>query len=134
LCTDFLILPAGVLFPSLLQLTSGITELDDRKQRMLCVDKFRRRDADFSQLDLERELECGICLEANAKIVLPDCTHSLCLRCFEHWYENSLFSLVPLPAGHLLLKALAQKFVFSSLDVVSQVIHLLCKTYSTDLQ
>lgn len=79
----------GVLFPSLLQLPSGITELDDKKQRRLCVDRFRRRDASFSQLDLERELECGICLEANAKIVLPDCTHSLCLSCFEHWNSKS---------------------------------------------
>ena len=80
-----MILAAGVIFPSLLQLPSGITELDDKKQRRLCVDKFRGRDAGFSQMDLERELECGICLEVNAKIVLPDCTHSLCLMCFEHW-------------------------------------------------
>jgi len=79
----------GVIFPSLLQLPSGITELDDKKQRRLCVDKFRGRDADFSQVDLERELECGICLEVNAKIVLPDCTHSLCLMCFEHWNAKS---------------------------------------------
>ena len=79
----------GVIFPSLLQLPSGITELDDRKQRKLCVDKFKRRDGDFSQLDLEREVECGICLEVNAKIVLPDCTHSLCLRCFEEWNAKS---------------------------------------------
>ncbi|CAM0956949.1 unnamed protein product [Alopecurus aequalis] len=74
----------GVIFPSLLQLPSGITALDDKKQRRLCVDKFRRRDADVSQVDLERELECGICLEVNTKIVLPNCTHSLCLMCFEH--------------------------------------------------
>jgi hypothetical protein len=117
-------LAAGVLFPSLLQLPSGITELDDKKQRRLCVDRFRRRDAGFSQLDLERELECGICLEANAKIVLPDCTHSLCLSCFEHWYEIQSLLLVRLPAQDLFLpKALAYKLVFATgLDVVSQVI------------
>lgn len=114
----------GVLFPSLLQLPSGITELDDKKQRRLCVDRFRRRDAGFSQLDLERELECGICLEANAKIVLPDCTHSLCLSCFEHWYEIQSLLLVRLPAQDLFLpKALVYKLVFATgLDVVSQVI------------
>lgn len=58
------------------------------------MDKFRRRDDDkFSQVDLERELECGICFEVNPKIVLPDCAHSLCLRCFEDWYH--LFPPLP---------------------------------------
>lgn len=79
----------GVIFPSLLQLPSGITELDDKKQRRLCMDKFRRMDGDFSEVDLERELECGICLELNAKTVLPDCAHSLCFRCFEDWNAKS---------------------------------------------
>ncbi|KAL5226121.1 hypothetical protein ABZP36_012760 [Zizania latifolia] len=75
----------GIIFPSLLQLTSGITELDERKQRRLCVKKFRKAEEKVSEVDLERELECGICLEVNPKIVLPDCAHSLCMRCFEDW-------------------------------------------------
>nr|BAJ95466.1 predicted protein [Hordeum vulgare subsp. vulgare] len=95
----------GIIFPSLLQLPSGITELDDRKQRRLCIDKFKRRDGDFSQVDLEREVECGICLEVNAKIVLPDCTHSLCLRCFEEWYE-----IPSSPSFDCLQKSLIQSF------------------------
>ncbi|KAM3401930.1 hypothetical protein ACQJBY_006101 [Aegilops geniculata] len=105
----------GVIFPSLLQLPSGITELDDRKQRRLCVDKFKRRDGDFSQVDLEREVECGICLEVNAKVVLPDCTHSLCLRCFEEWYE-----IPSSPIIDCLQKSLLQSFAqfFYSLYVV----------------
>lgn len=102
---DSVCVAAGVIFPSLLQLPSGITELDDRKQRRLCVDKFKRRDGDFSQLDLEREVECGICLEVNAKIVLPDCTHSLCLRCFEEWYE-----IPSSPSFDCLQKSLLQSF------------------------
>lgn len=89
LFSDGVGIAAGVIFPSLLQLPSGITELDDKKQRRLCMDKFRRMDGDFSEVDLERELECGICLELNAKTVLPDCAHSLCFRCFEDWYEKS---------------------------------------------
>ncbi|BAF26623.2 E3 ubiquitin-protein ligase AIRP2 isoform X1 [Oryza sativa Japonica Group] len=79
----------GVIFPSLLQLPSGITELDDRKQRRLCLQKFRKVEERVSEVDLERELECGICLEVNAKIVLPDCAHSLCMRCFEDWNTKS---------------------------------------------
>ncbi|ONM06196.1 RING/U-box superfamily protein [Zea mays] len=57
----------GVIFPSLLQLPSGITELDDRKQRKLCLKKFRSRDEQLSEVDTERELECGICLEVSPK-------------------------------------------------------------------
>ena len=83
---------AGVIFPSLLQLPSGITELDDRKQRRLCLKKFRSRDEELSEVDTERELECGICLEVSRKIVLPDCAHTLCVRCFEDWYDMSLFT------------------------------------------
>ncbi|RLN38633.1 zinc finger CCCH domain-containing protein 69-like [Panicum miliaceum] len=79
----------GVIFPSLLQLPSGITELDDRKQRRLCLKKFRSRDEELSEVDTERELECGICLEVNRKVVLPDCAHTLCMRCFEDWNAKS---------------------------------------------
>ncbi|OEL28706.1 hypothetical protein BAE44_0010276 [Dichanthelium oligosanthes] len=79
----------GVIFPSLLQLPSGITELDERKQRRLCLKKFRSRDEELSEVDTERELECGICLEVSRKIVLPDCAHTLCMRCFEDWNAKS---------------------------------------------
>ncbi|KAF3631546.1 putative LRR receptor-like serine/threonine-protein kinase-like [Capsicum annuum] len=34
----------GVIFPSLLQLQRGITDIDDRKQREICATKYRRRD------------------------------------------------------------------------------------------
>ncbi|CAN6305014.1 unnamed protein product, partial [Urochloa humidicola] len=79
----------GVIFPSLLQLPSGITELDERKQRRLCLKKFRRRDEKLSEVDTERELECGICLEISRKVVLPDCAHTLCMRCYEDWNAKS---------------------------------------------
>ncbi|CAL4933820.1 unnamed protein product [Urochloa decumbens] len=79
----------GIIFPSLLQLPSGITELDERKQRRLCLKKFRGRDEQLSEVDTERELECGICLEVNRKVVLPDCAHTLCMRCYEDWNAKS---------------------------------------------
>ncbi|XP_008665871.1 E3 ubiquitin-protein ligase AIRP2 isoform X2 [Zea mays] len=85
----------GVIFPSLLQLPSGITELDDRKQRKLCLKKFRSRDEQLSEVDTERELECGICLEVSPKVVLPDCAHMLCMRCFEDWYEYG-YNFIPM--------------------------------------
>ncbi|KAL5680055.1 hypothetical protein ACJX0J_006440, partial [Zea mays] len=58
----------------MLHLLSGITELDDRKQRKLCLKKFRSRDEHLSEVDTKRELECG-----------------LCMRCFEYWLCTVFF-------------------------------------------
>lgn len=52
--------------------------------------KFKNKDGEntvnLSAIDLEREDECGICLEINSKVVLPNCTHALCFKCFLDWY------------------------------------------------
>ncbi|CAN1276796.1 E3 ubiquitin-protein ligase AIRP2 [Linum perenne] len=69
----------GVVFPSLLQLQRGITDVDERKQRELCA-KYTKN---------EREEECGICMENNTKVVLPKCSHSLCLKCYRTWRARS---------------------------------------------
>jgi len=70
-----------VIFPSLLQLQRGITELEDRKQKELCSKRYRRTDmserSEFMELEQEIEEECGICMEINNKVVLPNCCHSL---------------------------------------------------------
>ncbi|CAL1402289.1 unnamed protein product [Linum trigynum] len=83
----------GVIFPSLLQLQKGITELEDRKQMEVCTSKYSREDecdrGEMSGIDVEREDECGICMEMNPKFVLPDCNHSMCLKCFRDWRERS---------------------------------------------
>ena len=79
----------GVIFPSLLQLQRGITEVEDRKQREMCAAKYKRRDemdkGKLSEIDIEREEECGICLEINNKVVLPKCCHSVCMKCYRNW-------------------------------------------------
>lgn len=79
----------GVIFPSLLQLQKGITDLEDRKQKDLCNLRYRRKDelerGKSSEIDIEREEECGICMEMNSKVVLPNCSHSLCLKCYRDW-------------------------------------------------
>lgn len=83
----------AVIFPSLLQLQRGITELEDRKQKELCALRYRRKDVDergeFVELEREREEECGICMEMNNKVILPNCSHSLCLKCYQDWYSRS---------------------------------------------
>ncbi|KAI4385961.1 hypothetical protein MLD38_003944 [Melastoma candidum] len=84
----------AVIFPSLLQLQMGITDLEERKQREICSTRYRRREEmdqrKLSEVDKEREEECGICLEKTSRIVLPNCCHSLCLKCYQNWRERSL--------------------------------------------
>ncbi|KAG2673160.1 hypothetical protein I3843_13G064900 [Carya illinoinensis] len=83
----------AVIFPSLLQLQRGITDLEDRKQREACTLRFRRNDelerGKLSEIDIEREEECSICMEVNSKVVLPNCSHSLCLNCYRNWHGRS---------------------------------------------
>ncbi|KAL0333206.1 UNVERIFIED_CONTAM: E3 ubiquitin-protein ligase AIRP2 [Sesamum angustifolium] len=61
----------GVIFPSLLQLHKGITDIEEKKQREICATKYRRRDemekGKLSEIEIEREEECGICMEMDTK-------------------------------------------------------------------
>jgi hypothetical protein len=79
-----------VLFPSLLQLHGGITDVEERKQKEICDKRYRKKDrtdkGKMSEIDLEREEECGICLEIRNKVVLPTCNHSMCINCYRNWY------------------------------------------------
>uniref|UniRef100_A0A5B7BUW3 Putative RING/U-box superfamily protein isoform 2 n=1 Tax=Davidia involucrata TaxID=16924 RepID=A0A5B7BUW3_DAVIN len=83
----------AVIYPSLLQLQSGITDLDDRKQKEVCSLRYSRKDdlykGKLSETDIEREEECAICMERNSKVVLPNCSHSLCLKCYRDWRGRS---------------------------------------------
>ncbi|KAF7825548.1 E3 ubiquitin-protein ligase AIRP2-like isoform X1 [Senna tora] len=83
----------GVIFPSLLQLQRGITDVEDRKQKDLCATKYKSKDAisqgKISEIDIEREEECGICMEMNSKAVLPKCNHSMCMKCYQDWCARS---------------------------------------------
>ncbi|XP_065854596.1 E3 ubiquitin-protein ligase AIRP2 isoform X2 [Euphorbia lathyris] len=82
----------GVVFPSLVQLQSGISDVEERKQREICS-KYKKKDetdrGKLSEIDLEREEECGICLEMNTKVVLPKCNHSMCMKCYRNWRMRS---------------------------------------------
>ncbi|KAK6125969.1 hypothetical protein DH2020_040277 [Rehmannia glutinosa] len=83
----------GVIFPSLQQLHRGITDIDERKQREICANKYKRRDemdkGKLSEIEIEIEEECGICMEMNSKVVLPSCSHSLCMTCYRNWRARS---------------------------------------------
>ncbi|CAN7049994.1 hypothetical protein IGI04_026716 [Brassica rapa subsp. trilocularis] len=43
----------------------------------------------MSTVDLEREDECGICLEPCTKMVLPNCCHAMCIKCYRNWNTKS---------------------------------------------
>ncbi|KZV57584.1 hypothetical protein F511_03044 [Dorcoceras hygrometricum] len=83
----------AVIYPSLLQLQSGVTDSEDKKQKAVCFERYRRRDEDlhspWSEIDIEREEECGICMEMNSKVVLPGCSHAICLKCYRDWRTRS---------------------------------------------
>eukprot|EP00249_Psilotum_nudum_P011561 c23242_g1_i1 orf=386-1120(-) len=81
------------IYPSLQQLQGGITEVEDRKQRSACMERYKSRIDEerkrLSDVDLEREDECGICMETNDKIALPDCNHAMCIKCYRDWHARS---------------------------------------------
>ncbi|KAI5657056.1 hypothetical protein M9H77_25849 [Catharanthus roseus] len=83
----------AVIYPSLLQLQKGVSDLEDKRQKAVCLDRYKRRDDEeqrqFSDIDIEREEECGICMEMNGKIVLPNCNHAMCMRCYREWRTRS---------------------------------------------
>ncbi|KAJ9180581.1 hypothetical protein P3X46_008802 [Hevea brasiliensis] len=82
----------GVIFPSLLQLHRGINDVEERKQKEICANYRKEEKMDrgkLSEIDLEREEECGICMEMNTKVVLPKCGHSMCMKCYRNWRARS---------------------------------------------
>lgn len=95
----YLFFLAAVIFPSLMQLHEGINEVEDRKQKAICTERYRRRDEDqkmvISEIDDNIEEECGICMEVNNKVVLPTCSHAMCIKCYRDWYGVLLSFLQP---------------------------------------
>ncbi|CAD6222733.1 unnamed protein product [Miscanthus lutarioriparius] len=83
----------AVIFPSLMQLHEGINEVEDKKQKAICLERYRRRDEDqktvISEIDDNIEEECGICMEINSKVVLPTCSHAMCIKCYRDWRLRS---------------------------------------------
>lgn len=81
-----------------MQLQSGVTSSEDRKQKKICDERYSKHDGDnndgdddetqCSDIDIESEEECGICMEANDKLVLPKCTHAMCSKCYNDWYDS----------------------------------------------
>ncbi|CAH9143280.1 unnamed protein product [Cuscuta epithymum] len=82
----------AVIYPSLKQLQGNLIELAEGNSRgiHLCDNSSRGVEETVQPCeDLQREDECGICMESGANMVLPNCGHSLCINCFHDWYIRS---------------------------------------------
>ncbi|KAL9263901.1 E3 ubiquitin-protein ligase AIRP2-like protein [Drosera capensis] len=83
----------AVIYPSLLQLQGGVSDSEERKQKEIVMERYRKKDEEEdnprTDVDIEREEECGICMEPNSKILLPNCNHVMCLKCYRDWKRRS---------------------------------------------
>ncbi|CAI9299985.1 unnamed protein product [Lactuca saligna] len=85
----------AVILPSLRRLHYDLMELDNTtkgessSELVVSSQKKTEKDDEFSNIDLEREDECGICLEPCTKIVLPNCCHAMCINCYRDWNSRS---------------------------------------------
>ncbi|CAN0896347.1 E3 ubiquitin-protein ligase AIRP2 [Linum grandiflorum] len=86
----------GVILPSLQRIHSNLDEFDmvvDVKQGVRAIEssKVKKIDGDHKliSIDLGREDECGICLEPCTKMVLPNCCHAMCIKCYRNWNTRS---------------------------------------------
>lgn len=82
----------AVILPSLQRLHGSLGKLESSKEGYsniegVCLKKKKMIEADgrLSSVDLEREDECGICLEPCTKMVLPNCCHAMCIKCYRKW-------------------------------------------------
>lgn len=82
----------AVILPSLERLLGSLEKLDICKKSHSSIDgisygkKMMEGDGKLINIDLEREDECGICLEPCTKMVLPNCCHAMCIKCYRKWY------------------------------------------------
>ncbi|CAK7332429.1 unnamed protein product [Dovyalis caffra] len=83
----------AIIYPSLSQLEGEFIEVENNRTRSRNTDVLSRKGVEdqrkLSESDFERDEECGICMENSAKMVLPNCGHSLCISCFHDWNVRS---------------------------------------------
>ncbi|VAH31760.1 unnamed protein product [Triticum turgidum subsp. durum] len=90
----------AMIFPSLMQLEHGMSDSDDWRQRAACSERYRRRDEPedskrpISEIDAEIEEECRICMELNSRVVLRNCSHDMCIKCYHQCLPMYNFFLI----------------------------------------
>ena len=80
----------AIIFPSLQHLNCNSSKFDISQEEGGGMEMIVRKKLDdkrkIAEGDLEREDECGICLESCTKMVFPKCCHSMCINCYHDWY------------------------------------------------
>ncbi|BAT74315.1 E3 ubiquitin-protein ligase AIRP2-like isoform X1 [Vigna umbellata] len=95
----------AIILPSLQRLHGSMEKLNICKSGHSSIEsssygkKLIEGDAKPIHVDLEREDECGICLEPCTKMVLPNCCHAMCIKCYRKW--NKLSESCPFCRGTL---------------------------------
>ncbi|GMY37831.1 E3 ubiquitin-protein ligase AIRP2-like isoform X1 [Fagus crenata] len=83
----------SVILPSLQRLHGDSSELETTQEEVHGLEMVVRKKLEdkkkISNVDLEREDECGICLEPCTKMVLPNCCHAMCINCYRDWNTRS---------------------------------------------
>ncbi|KAM1322399.1 hypothetical protein ACFX2I_015182 [Malus domestica] len=81
----------NVILPSLQCLHGDSLEMDTTQEEALemAARKPYEDKIKLSDVDLEREDECGICLVPCTKMVLPNCCHAMCINCYRDWNIRS---------------------------------------------
>ncbi|CAA2961669.1 E3 ubiquitin- ligase RNF8-like isoform X2, partial [Olea europaea subsp. europaea] len=84
---------AAVILPSLQRIHNNFIEIDsgnnDNHGLKSIIKKRLEGDNRFSNLETERDDECGICLEPCTKIVLPKYCHAMCINYYHDWNTRS---------------------------------------------
>ncbi|XP_027337625.1 E3 ubiquitin-protein ligase AIRP2-like [Abrus precatorius] len=79
----------SVILPSLQRLHRDLVDVDIAQDKEHRIHRNEEDKGKPSDLDLERENECGVCLESCTKMVLPDCCHAMCINCYKDWNTRS---------------------------------------------
>ncbi|KAG2678653.1 hypothetical protein I3843_11G012000 [Carya illinoinensis] len=83
----------AVILPSLQRLNGDLSELDVTREEVSSIQMVVRKKLEkkrkIPDVDLEREDECGICLESCTKMVVPNCCHAMCINCYRDWNTRS---------------------------------------------
>lgn len=79
----------AIILPSLQRIHGSLDKFDDCKDghHWIEMSSKKRGDKDgrLMNIDMKREDECGICLEPCTRMVLPNCCHSMCIKCYRNW-------------------------------------------------
>ncbi|GAA0169233.1 hypothetical protein LIER_23760 [Lithospermum erythrorhizon] len=83
----------AIILPSLQRLHCDLVELKGSENEIPDSKSPSKKQIEghngFADLDMERDSECGICLEPCTKMVLPNCCHAMCINCYRDWNTRS---------------------------------------------